>query len=109
MVVGSPGHLGGLRRQARTGTPMAHVPDCDFGQLYPAVGNRKLDWAFGSVASAGGMERAGRIRFIALATPGRDALHPAVPTTDGIASVRGLQAETESWGPIIAAARVRVD
>lgn len=165
--VGSPGHLGGLRLQALTGTQMTHVPYRDFGQLYTAVGNRELDWAFGSVASAGSMERSGRIRFIALAAPTRDGLYPAVPTTDEIASVRGFQvqgwvglfapsaapaavcdriaadvtsvlatpavrdkyaalgfevpavtrqafaalikAETESWAPIIAAARVRVD
>ena len=79
--IGSPGHLGALRLQEMTGTQMTHVPYRDFGQLYTAVSNKELDWALGSAASAGSMERSGKIRFIAFAAPERDKLYPDVPCT----------------------------
>ena len=79
--IGSPGHIGALRLQAMTGVQMTHVPYRDFGQLYTAVANREVDWALGSVASAGSMEQSGKIRFIAVAAPERDRLYPNVPCT----------------------------
>ncbi|HSW23552.1 MAG TPA: hypothetical protein VLJ62_12345 [Burkholderiaceae bacterium] len=36
---------------------MLHVPFRDFGQLYTAVATKEVDWALGSIASAGAMER----------------------------------------------------
>ena len=51
--VGSPGHIGALRLQAMTGTKMTHVAFRDFGALYAAVATREVDWALGSIASAG--------------------------------------------------------
>src|SRR6218665_3055691 len=52
--VGSPGHIGAVMLEMASATRMTHVPYKDMSQLYVAVGNRELDWAFGSAASAGG-------------------------------------------------------
>ena len=98
--IGSPGHIGGLRLEAMTGTQMTHVPYRDFGQLYTAVSNKELDWALGSIASAGSMERAGKIRFIAVAAPQRDQLYPDVPCTAEMTALKGY--EVNGWAGLFA-------
>src|SRR5262249_4787844 len=69
---GSPGHIGALRLEAMKGIRMVHVPFRDFGQLYAAVASQEVDWALGSIASAGALERGGKLRFVALAAARRD-------------------------------------
>lgn len=98
--VGSPGHLGALRLQEMTGTEMTHVPYRDFGQLYTAVANKELDWALGSAASAGSMERSGRIRFLAVAAPNRDRLYPEVPCTAELPGLQGYL--VQGWAGLFA-------
>jgi tripartite-type tricarboxylate transporter receptor subunit TctC len=102
--VGSPGHLGALRLQALTGVQMTHVPFRDFGQLYGAVATREVEWALGSAASAGALERAGKLRFIALAGPARDPLYPQVPATAESPTLKGF--EVAGWTGLFAHARV---
>jgi tripartite-type tricarboxylate transporter receptor subunit TctC len=98
---GSPGHLGALRLQASTGTEMTHVAFRDFGALYGAVANGEVQWALGSIASAGALERAGKLRFIAFAGPQREPQYPNVPSTAESASAKGLDvsAWTGLFGP----------
>lgn len=98
--VGSPGHIGALRLQALTGTKMTHVAFRDFGALYAAVATQEVDWALGSIASAGPLEKAGRLRFIALAADARDPQYPAVPSTSELTSVRGF--EVSAWAGVFA-------
>jgi tripartite-type tricarboxylate transporter receptor subunit TctC len=98
--IGSPGHIGGLQLEAMTGTQMTHVPYRDFGQLYTAVSNKELDWALGSIASAGSMERSGKIRFIAVAAAQRDKLYPDVPCTAEMATLKGY--EISGWAGLFA-------
>lgn len=92
---GSPGHIGALQLQALTGIQMRHVPYRDFGQLYSAVASGDIDWALGSVASASGLERAGKIRFIGVAASKRDPLYPNVPATAESAALRGF--DVNAW------------
>lgn len=92
---GSPGHIGALRLQAMTGTQMVHVAFRDFGQLYAAVASQDVDWALGSFASAGALERAGKLRFVALAAGARNPQYPSVPATAESASLRGF--EVSGW------------
>ena len=66
---GSPGHLGALRLMSATQTKMTHVPYKEMPQLYAAVSTGEVHWALGSVASAGPMEKSGRVRFIGVAAP----------------------------------------
>jgi tripartite-type tricarboxylate transporter receptor subunit TctC len=89
--IGSPGHIGALRLQAMKGVEMTHIPFRDFGQLYGAVASGEVDWALGSIASAGSLERAGKVRFIAFAAPARDPQYPAVPATAELPSLRGYE------------------
>ncbi|MDB5848584.1 MAG: putative Bug-like extra cytoplasmic solute receptor, family [Rhodoferax sp.] len=98
--IGSPGHIGALRLEKLKDVHMTHVPYRDFGQLYAAVSTREVDWALGSAASAGPMERAGRIRFLAIAGPTRDPAYPNVPATAEIASLKGF--EVSAWAGLFA-------
>lgn len=92
---GSPGHIGALQLQAMKGVRMTHIAYRDFGALYAAVASKDVDWALGSAASAGAMERSGRLRFLALAAAERDPLYPNVPATSEIPSVKGF--EVNAW------------
>ena len=98
--VGSPGHIGALLLQSTAGVEMTHVPYRDFGQLYTAVANNDVDWALGSVASAGGFEQGGKLRFIAVAAPRRDPLYPNVPATAELAHLTAFQ--ISGWTGIFA-------
>jgi tripartite-type tricarboxylate transporter receptor subunit TctC len=99
--MGSPGHMGALQLQALRAVGMRHVPYRDFGQLYAAVSNKEVDWALGSVASAGGLERAGKLRFLAVAARTRDPLYPDVPATAELPGLRGF--EVSAWAGLFAA------
>jgi tripartite-type tricarboxylate transporter receptor subunit TctC len=66
---GSPGHLGALRLLSATQTKMTHVPYKEIPLLYAAVATGEVQWALGSLASAGPMEKSGRVRFIGVAAP----------------------------------------
>lgn len=78
--IGSPGHLGAALLEGATQTQMTHVPFKEMTQLYAAVGNNDVAWAFGSAASAGPMYRAKKVKFLAVAAPRRIAGFPDVPT-----------------------------
>jgi tripartite-type tricarboxylate transporter receptor subunit TctC len=93
--VGSPGHIGAAMLETSTGTKMTHVPYKEMSQLYVAVGNQEVDWAFGSAASAGAMQRAGRTRYLAVAAPKRVAGFPDVPTVAESGGPAGF--ELSAW------------
>ena len=76
---GSPGHLGALRLQSTTGTKMQHVPYKEMPQLFASVATGEVQWAMGSMASAGPMEKAGRVRFIGVAAPQASPFYPSAP------------------------------
>jgi tripartite-type tricarboxylate transporter receptor subunit TctC len=99
--IGSPGHMGALKLESMMGIKMTHVPYRDFGQLYAAVSSKEVSWALGSVASAGGLERAGKLRFIAMAGPARDPLYPNVPSTAESPRTKGYEVSgwTGLYGP----------
>lgn len=78
--IGSIGHLGIARFEALTGTQFTHVPFQGTSLVYPAVGNKEVDWAFGSVASSIATFRAGKIRYLAAASPKRIVGFPDIPT-----------------------------
>ncbi len=85
--VGNPVHLGAAQLEAMTKTQMQHVVYKETSMLYTAVSNGELNFALGSVATAGALQRAGRLKFIAVTAPRRHPGFPDIPTV------------TESGGP----------
>ena len=98
--VGSPGHIGAAMLETATSTKMTHVPYKEMSQLYVAVGNRDVDWAFGSAASTGAMQRAGKTRYLAVAAPRRVAGFPDVPTVAESGGPAGF--ELSAWTALLA-------
>ena len=98
--VGSPGHIGAAMLETATATRMTHVPYKEISQLYVAVGNREVDWAFGSAASAGGMQRAGKTRYLAVAAQQRVDGFPDVPTVAESGGPAGF--ELSAWTALLA-------
>jgi tripartite-type tricarboxylate transporter receptor subunit TctC len=78
--VGNPVHLGSALLEAMTGTQMEHVVYKETSMLYTGVANGELNFALGTLATAGPLQRAGRIKFIAVTAPKRHSAFPDVPT-----------------------------
>jgi tripartite-type tricarboxylate transporter receptor subunit TctC len=87
---GSPGHLGALRLLAATNVRMTHVPYKEIPQLFAAVATGEVQWALGSLASAGPMEKTGRLRFIGVAAPQPSPFAPGVPGMAGSAQAKAF-------------------
>ena len=92
--IGGPIHLGAAQLEAASGTKMVHVPYKEMSQLYAAVSTGEIDWAMGSIATAGALLRAGKLRFIAVADTSRAAALPNVPTVEESGGPRGVNART---------------
>ena len=78
--VGNPVHLGSAIFESMTGTQMEHVIYKETSQLYTGVANGDLAFALGSYGTSGALQRAGRIRYLAVAGPKRLPAYPDVPT-----------------------------
>lgn len=98
--VGGPLHLGAAQLEAATGTKMLHVPYKEISQLYAAVSTGEVDWAMASIASAGALLKAGKIRFIAVADDARAASMPNVPTLEESGGPKSVKART--WVGLLA-------
>jgi tripartite-type tricarboxylate transporter receptor subunit TctC len=86
---GSPGHLGALQLQKAQAIEMTHIPYREMSLLYGAVATTEVDWALGSAASAGALEKAGKLRFINIAGPKRSKAYPDVPSVDENPATQG--------------------
>ncbi|GAA0741122.1 tripartite tricarboxylate transporter substrate binding protein [Ideonella azotifigens] len=98
--VGNPAHLGAALLESMTGTQMQHVIYKEVSMLYTAVATGELDWALGTMASAGPMQRSGKVRFIAVTSPRRLAAFPDVPTVAESGGPAGY--EVTGWTTIAA-------
>jgi tripartite-type tricarboxylate transporter receptor subunit TctC len=78
--VGSPSHLGSALLEMRTGTQMLHVPFKDTSQMVAAVGNGDVTWTLTTLATAGALVRAGKVKFLAVAARSRLPAQPEIPT-----------------------------
>jgi tripartite-type tricarboxylate transporter receptor subunit TctC len=92
--IGGPLHLGAAQLEAASGTKMLHIPFKEVSQLYGAVATGEVDWAMGSIASAGALMRAGKLRFIAIADDARSPSLPNVPTLEESGGPKGVKART---------------
>ncbi len=98
--VGNPVHLGSALLESMTGTQMQHVIYKETSMLYAGVANGELNWSLGSLATAGPMQRAGKIRFIGVTAPRRHPAFPDVPTVAESGGPAGYEAT--GWTAIAA-------
>ena len=98
--VGGPLHLGAAQIEAISGTKMTHVVYKELSQLYTAVATGEIDWAIGSLASAGPLLKAGKLRLLAIADTARSALQPTVPTFEEAGG--GKPIAVRSWVAVLA-------
>jgi tripartite-type tricarboxylate transporter receptor subunit TctC len=91
-AVGGPGHLGAARLENAIGAEMVHVPFKETSQLYAAVATGEVSWAYGSIATAGPLVRANKLRFIAVADSVRSPAMPDVPTLAEAGGPKSLDA-----------------
>lgn len=101
-AVGGPLHLGAARFESAIGAEMLHVPYKETSQLYASVATGEVNWAFGSIATAGPLVRAGKLRFLAVADRTRSAAMPEVPTLEEAGGPKALDALT--WVALMAPA-----
>ena len=78
--VGSPGHLGGTLLEIQTGVDMQHIPYREVSQLFMSVGAGDVSWSLGTLPSSSGAYKAGKLRYIAVASNKRLPQVPEVPT-----------------------------
>ena len=98
--VGSPSHLGSAQFEYLTGTKMIHVPFRDQSQMYVAIANGEVGWAFSTLGSALPLIQAGRIKPIAIAAKERLRSQPDVPTIGEAGGPAGL--EVDAWLALMA-------
>jgi tripartite-type tricarboxylate transporter receptor subunit TctC len=98
--VGNPVHLGSALLESMTNTQMQHVIYKETSQLYTAVATGELNFALGSMATAGPLQRSGRLKFIAVTAPKRHAAFPDVPTVAESGGPAGY--EVTGWTTIAA-------
>ena len=98
--VGGPLHLGAAQLEAASNTKMVHVPFKEISQLYIAVSTGEVDWAMGSIASAGPLLKAGKVRMLAIGDDARSAALPHVPTIEESGGPKGVLAR--SWVAVMA-------
>lgn len=99
-AVGGPIHMASARLASASGVEMMHVPYKETSQLYAAVSTGEVDWAYGTIASAGPLVRAGKLRFLAVADTARTPAMPEVPTLEEAGGPPGLSAPT--WVALMA-------
>lgn len=98
--VGNAAHLGSALLATQTGTEMQHIVYKDTSQLYAGVANGDLHFALGTLGTAGPTQRSGRIRFIAITAPQRQAAFPEVPTVAESGGPAGF--EVTGWTTLAA-------
>ncbi|WP_374561757.1 Bug family tripartite tricarboxylate transporter substrate binding protein [Ideonella sp.] len=98
--VGNPVHLGSALLESMTNTEMQHVIYKETSMLYTGVANGELNFALGSLATAGPLQRSGKLKFIAVTAPKRHPAFPDVPTVAESGGPAGY--EVTGWTTIAA-------
>src|SRR5690606_29247939 len=73
---------------------MVHVPFKELPQLYTAVANGDVDWAFGTAATVQNLYQAKRVKLLALAAPTRLAQYAEVPTVTEAGGPKDFELKT---------------
>lgn len=78
--VGSPGHLGAELLELRTGIQMQHIPYREVSQLFTSVAAGDVQWSLATLPSSSGPYKAGKLRYVGVASGKRLPQLPDVPT-----------------------------
>lgn len=81
-AVGSVGQITGQEISNYLNIPTEHVPYKDYGQWLMDVSNQNLGFSFPTLGSATPLYRAGKIKFVAVASRHRDPVFSDVPTIE---------------------------
>jgi len=100
--IGNPVHLGSALFESTTGTSMTHVIYKETTQLYSGVATNELSFALGTLGTAGALQRAGKLRYLAVAAPARHPAFPDVPTVAESGGPAGF--EVTGWTTLAAPA-----
>lgn len=92
--LGSVAHLAGTVIESNANARMVHVPYKDSLALYTGVANGDLAWALASPATAGPLERAKKIKFLAIASSKRYPSYPNVPTVSEAGGTSAMEIQT---------------
>ncbi|MDM0114157.1 tripartite tricarboxylate transporter substrate binding protein [Variovorax sp. J22R133] len=98
--IGNPVHLGSALFESTTGTTMSHVVYKETTQLYTGVATNELSFALGTLGTAGAMQRAGKLKYLAVAAPARHPAFPDVPTVAESGGPAGF--EVTGWTTLAA-------
>lgn len=98
--IGNPVHLGSALLESMTNTEMQHIVYKETSMLYTSVANGELNFALGSLATAGPLQRSGKLKFIAVTAPKRHPAFPDVPTVAESGGPAGY--EVTGWTTIAA-------
>ena len=100
--IGNPVHLGSALFESTTGTSMTHVIYKETTQLYSGVATNELAFALGTLGTAGALQRAGKLRYLAVAAPARHPAFADVPTVAESGGPAGF--EVTGWTTLAAPA-----
>jgi tripartite-type tricarboxylate transporter receptor subunit TctC len=98
--VGNPAHLGAALLESMANTHLQHVIYKETSQLYAAVATGELNFALGTLATAGPLQRAGKLRFIAVTGSKRHPAFRDVPTVAESGGPAGY--EVSGWTTLAA-------
>jgi tripartite-type tricarboxylate transporter receptor subunit TctC len=98
---GSPPHMAAVQFMAMGNFTSTHVTYNGGGAMMNALLAGQVDWALESLTSALAQLKAGRVRALAVTTPGRD---PALPDTPTLAEAGVSGYQYISWTGLVAPA-----
>lgn len=78
--VGSSAHLNELIVADWFGVKPRHIPYKEYGPWFVDTATQQVSAGFATMASSGNMQRAGRLRYLAITGDHRDFAYPDVPT-----------------------------
>jgi len=81
-AIGSTGHIFSSQFAQYLGIDATHIPYKEYSTWLIDVSNKQLSFSFVTLASGKALEKAGKIKFLAIASQHRDADYPDVPTLD---------------------------
>ncbi|MDR6858752.1 tripartite tricarboxylate transporter substrate binding protein [Variovorax guangxiensis] len=98
--IGSPMHLQAAMFEDATGVRMTHVPYKDTQQAIIDISRGELGWAVASGGTAGPLQKAKKVKFLAVASPQRHPAFPDIPTMTEAGGPQNFDLRT--WNGLLA-------